>query len=698
MRSPSLAVLPNDAPEVAGRHLPTLPVLPQTSPDALPAGAPPAASPSVLSPSEERDLLALARVALPAGKKLPGAGPQSVAKFHDGLRRAEPALALAYRAALRTLSGMAWVRYRRAIADLEPGQLESLLNWLYEGGFARRSFVRGLLSPLKASYFDDPAIFALLGQPYRGGHVSEEEVQRRVTPVDQPRYVKERTQSASDLADGETIECDVVVIGSGAGGAVAAYELAAAGQAVVILEEGLFFGRQDFIGSTFQMQRLLYRDMGLTVAFGNGAIVVPVGRTVGGTTTVNSGTCYRMPERIFRSWQERHGLTDYTVESLAPYYERVESVLGVDVAGSKFLGGGADAIARGAERLGFRHNPLRRNAPECDGQGLCCFGCPSDAKRSTNVSYVPMALQAGANLIVGAHAERLIVENGRAVGVEAVSRFPKEGTQESRPRFRVRARSVVVAGGSLFTPLMLLSDPVARKALGRSEQLGENLTIHPAAGMFAVLPKALTGPAIPQGYAVEHFHDEGLLMEGAFAPPDLTSVTMTIFGKRFMETMEAFDRMSCFGFMIEDSGHGRVRPGPTGRPLISYSLTEHDCARLKRGIDLVSQIYFAADAERVVTPVRGYEVLNNADELARFRQARLRPDDFELSAYHPLGTARMGVDPKKSVVGPDLQAHDLPGLYICDGSVLPTSPAVNPQLTIMAVATRAAQQLASKLS
>jgi choline dehydrogenase-like flavoprotein len=655
--------------------------------------------PPVLTAAEEQDLLAIARVIMPAGEKLPAAGAETVARTHYGLRRTDHALSLGYRAALHSLSLLARLSHRRRISELTNAELERLLERLYHGGFARRMLVRSLLTPLKLAYYDDPAVFALLGEKYRSNSISEEEVSRRVVPEDQPRYVKERTQAASALSDGETIECDVVVIGTGAGGAVAAYELAAAGHAVVMLEEGLFFGRSDFSGSVLQMQKLLYREMGMTVAFGNNAIVVPVGCTVGGTTTVNSGTCYRMPERVFRHWHEDLGLSEYSSASIAPYYDRVEAVLGVAVAERSILGASSEAVARGAQRLGFRHAPLRRNAPECDAQGVCCFGCPTDAKRSTNVSYVPMALHAGANLLVGAHAERLIIEGGRAVGVEAVARFPKPGTQTTRPRFRVRARAVVVACGSLSTPVLLMSDPVARHVLKRSHALGEHLTIHPAAGVFAVM-RELIHPAkgIPQGYAIEEFHDEGLLMEGAFTPTELTAVTMTLFGRPFVEAMEAFERLSCFGFMIEDSTTGSVRPGPGGRPLINYSLSEHDTARLKRGIDLLAQVYFAADAQRILTPVRGFEVLNSAAELTRFRRARLGPSDFELSAYHPLGTARMGVDPKKSIVDQELQAHDLPGLYICDGSVIPTSPAVNPQVTIMALASRAAQRLAGVLS
>lgn len=693
MQYPSLNVLQDADGAVAGRPSP----LPSAGLYDVASRRELEAKPNVLSEAELADLLAIAQVVMPAGKLLPAAGKEIVERVHDSLRRSEPALVFGYRAALHTVAGMARLRYRRRLSNLPPKSLEDLLHWLYIGGFGRRTLLRSLLSPLKLAYYDDPAIFALLNEPYRRGQSTEEEVRRRVVPADQPRYVKERTQSASDFTDGETLDCDVIVIGSGAGGAVAAYELAAAGHAVILLEEGLFFGRTDF-GGTFEGQKLLYRDMGLTVAFGNTAILVPVGRTVGGTTTVNSGTCYRMPERVFHHWHDGLGLRDYTMESLIPYYERIEAVLGVDYAKQHLLNGGAHVIARGADKLGFRHGPLRRNAPDCDGQGMCCFGCPTDAKRSTNVSYVPMALHAGCNLVVGAHAEQLIIEGGRVTGVRARARFGKPGHDGAPPRFSVRGKAVVVACGSLNTPVLLQSDAGARKALSRSGMLGNNLTIHPAAGVFAVMPKPIhSSRGIPQCYVIEEFHDEGLLMEGIFAPPDLTALTMTLFGRTFVETMEAYDRLSCFGFMMEDSSHGSVRPGPDGRPLIRYDLNDHDTARLKRGIDLLAQVYFASDAERIITPVRGFEIINNLDDLARLRRTRLSPADFELSAYHPLGTARMGVDPKSSVVDQDLQAHDLPGLYICDGSVLPTSPAVNPQETIMALSSRAAQRLATRL-
>ncbi|MCU1276915.1 MAG: oxidoreductase, partial [bacterium] len=226
-----------------------------------------------------------------------------------------------------------------------------------------------------------------------------------------------------------------------------------------------------------------------------------------------------------------------------------------------------------------------------------------------------------------------------------------------------------------------------------------NLSIHPALGVMALFDEKLDGgSAIPQGYAIEQFHDEGILFEGAFAPLDLAAASFTMIGPRFVELIEAYDRIACFGVMIEDVSRGRVRRGPGGRPLITYSLVEHDVARLKRAVEILGRVYFAAGARHVFPLVHGFDELHSPADLERFRHAKLRARDFEISAYHPLGTARMGRDPRRSVVGADHQVHDTPGCYVVDGSVVPSSPAVNPQVTIMALATRAAGEIAAALA
>ena len=240
---------------------------------------------------------------------------------------------------------------------------------------------------------------------------------------------------------GEDVELvlDYVVVGSGAGGATAAVTLARGGEKVAIVEAGPWRDPEDYPHSTYGTMRDMMDDWGSTITVGRAFWPVVQAKLVGGTTVINSGTCYRMPERVYKEWHERHGLFAYTPDSLAEHYERVEQALGVTQAASHLLGAGAQAMARGCDALGYKHAPLRRNAPDCDGQGVCCFGCPTDAKRSTNVSFVPMALQAGASLVTGARAQRLLIEGGRVVGVTAAA-LP-HGSGRS---FTVRARAVIV--------------------------------------------------------------------------------------------------------------------------------------------------------------------------------------------------------------------------------------------------------------
>lgn len=621
-------------------------------------------------------LVALAGTAIPAGTVFPAAGEEVVKRVERALARGPGFLARGYGGLVGALDAAAVARHGRRFARLDPGRRLEVLEGLRRGPLVGRAALRALVAPLKIAHFGDPGFHRSIGC---------------VLPVageERPRYLRERSRAAADLGGPEGLECDVVVIGTGAGGAVVARELAERGLAVVMLEEGGYFQRSDFNGRPFEMGRLLYRDLGATFSLGNVAIPIPLGKTVGGTTTVNSGTCYRTPSRVLRAWREELGLRDLTDAAMDRWYARVEEVLGVAPARTELLGGVGRVIARGCEQLGYRrHGPLQRNAPDCDGQGVCCFGCPTDAKRSTNVSYVPLALRAGAELIHGARVEEITLSGGRAVGVVA------RAIGSGHP-VRVRARAVVVSCGALMTPVLLEENRLCQS----SGYLGRNLSIHPAAAVLAEFDEDLAGGGrfIPQGYAIEQFHEQGLLFEGGSTPLDLTMAMLPFVGPHLVDLAERFDRMAMFGFMVEDRSRGRVR-ALRGRPFISYWLGRADVAQLQRGIAILSRVYLAAGARRVLPLVHGFDQISGEADLGRFAAARLRARDFELTAYHPLGTARMGADRSRSVVGPDNQAHDVPGLYVVDGASVPTSLGVNPQVTIMALATRAAELLADTL-
>lgn len=632
---------------------------------------------SLPTPRERATWGAVAATAIPGGAGLPAAGEETVTRVLAALVAAPPLLSAALRGALGLLDAHARCKHRRGFIALSPSERAAILDGWHRGGALPRGLLRALLVPLKAAHFDDPALHASLGCVY-------ERERPRVSA--HPHHVEARIHRGEALEDDVALACDVVVVGTGAGGAVVGKELAEAGAAVVFIEEGDYFDRRHFSGRPLPMQRDLYRRSGATFAIGNTFIPIPMGRTVGGSTTVNSGTCFRAPDRVLTHWRDGLGLRDFDPATFARHYERVERLLGVAPARTELLGGNARVIARGCEAIGLRsHGPLRRNAPDCDGQGVCCFGCPTDAKRSTNVSYVPMALRAGAALFAGCSVSSVLLEGGRAIGVVARSR--------SGRRLTVRSKIVVVAGGAVMTPGLLAKQRLG----GASGELGRNLSIHPAAGLLAEFDERIAGwDGIPQGYAIEDLVGEGILFEGATLPLEMTLGLAPHWGADLVRLAERFDRLASFGFMIEDTSRGRVR-FVRGEPMLTYRLGRADVERVRRGVEVLARVFFAAGATRVYTPVAGFETLAGEGALRGLAAATLRARDLDLSAYHPLGTARMGVDRRRSVVDPDHQVHDVPGLYVVDGSVVPTSLGVNPQVTIMAMATRAAEQIAARL-
>jgi choline dehydrogenase-like flavoprotein len=639
------------------------------------------ASVQVLGGHLRRTVTAIAETALPAGARFPAADGRTVEKVEQFLAE-EPMMAKGYVGLLRALDAAALVRHRRLFADLDDERRLALLDSWRTAGFHRRNWLRALVTPLKMAHFDDEVLYKHLGCVYQFD---------KPRPEAKPAWWSERVHPGAALGGDLAVEVDVVVIGTGAGGAVVAKELAEAGVAVAMIEEGHYFGREDFTGRPFAMQRKMYRAGGATFSVGNTFIPIPIGVTVGGSTTINSGTCYRAPDRVLNEWVDDLGLDELSPDHLAPYYDKVEATLGVAPAKAQFLGGVGRVIARGCDALGFtRHHPLRRNAPDCDGKGTCCFGCPTDAKRSMNVSYVPMALKAGAELFHGCRVERIVVEDGRATGV--VARAVGSGH-----RLTVHAKAVVVSCGTLVTPILLEKNGLCQG----SGQLGRNLSIHPAAGAIAIFDDEVINQwdGIPQGYAIEDLHEEGILFEGASTPLEFTMALAPYVGPRLTELAERFDHVASFGFMVEDTSRGRVRL-VGGRPVITYVLNGKDVARMKRGVEVLARVFLAAGASRVLVPIHGFgdgEIRGEGD-LDALRQHDVAARDFEMSAYHPLGTARMGHSPAKSVVGPDHQTHEVAGLYVVDGASVPTSLGVNPQITIMAMATRAAQKIAAAVA
>jgi len=499
-------------------------------------------------------------------------------------------------------------------------------------------------------------------------------------------------QNVENLPDKVDLEADVCIIGSGAGGAVAAAVLAEAGRSVVVLEEGGYFTKKDFQERDIMWAfKEMYRNAGSTGTVGMPPIVMPIGKTVGGTTTVNSGTMFRTPAKVLKEWEWTYGVKDAGPEHMARYLDIVEETTEVRPVREEILGENQKKIREGAEILGLSHGPLRRNANKlCAGCGVCCFGCPSDGKRPMHLTFIPRAVKAGAEIYPRCRAEKLIVHGRRVLGVRG--RFIHPNKRGVKPDMEVRARVVLLCAGAVYSPVFLLKQKLANS----SKQLGKNLTIHPASRVGAFFDEPIYGwKGVPQGYCIDEYRDEGIMAEGAHGPPALMGGSVPGVGKTFKEHINNIAYFADFGVMVSDTGSGVVRVGLRGEPIIIYQMNKEDTRRIKKGMGMVAGVFLAAGAKYAMPAVWKYPRISSAADVLKFREAKIKPKDIQVGAFHPLGTCRMGENPKKTVVNSYLRCHDLDNLYVVDGSPFPTSLGVNPQETIMAFAYRTGEHIAN---
>ncbi|MEA2388550.1 MAG: hypothetical protein QOG41_1323 [Thermoleophilaceae bacterium] len=490
----------------------------------------------------------------------------------------------------------------------------------------------------------------------------------------------ERVESGTSITGDRTIRVDACVIGTGAGGAPVAKELAEGGMSVAMLEEGKRFTTDDFNARPRDMMARLYRDAGQIATLGNVPVVLPLGKSVGGTTLINSGTCFRTPPPVLEMWGERFGLDRMSPDELDPFFRRVERIQNVVQVPPEYAGRNAHVVKRGADALGWSGDFIYRNVRGCVGSGICTFGCPTSAKQHVGLTYVPLAWNAGATTYTACRAKRIEIEGGRVRAVEA--------TTAAGGRRRIECDVAVVACGAIATPLVLREQGIGLE----SGQLGHNLSIHPATGVRALFDEEIDmAKGVPQSYYVDEFADEGIMFEGAAGPPDYAAMSFPFSGERHREVMLQYPNQSQFGLMVSDLSRGSVhRRG--GMVQIRYDLNRDDTATFKLGIERLCELYWAAGARALYPPIAGIPELRDG-ELTRVREHDLRASELTLLAFHPLGTARADARPGHGVVDGDLKVRGTDNLYVADGSVVPSSIGVNPQITIMALATRLAFHL-----
>ena len=472
-------------------------------------------------------------------------------------------------------------------------------------------------------------------------------------------------------------------MGSGAGGAVVAKELAERGLDVVVVEEGGYFTKDDFVGPPIARFQKLARDAGTTQTFSRRPIPIPLGKAVGGTTVINSGTCWRAPDKVLRDWESRCGLEGVGPDHMRPYFDRVERILNIRPVPRDLWGRNAELTHKGVTSLGVSGGPLLRNITDCHGCGTCAMGCPTNAKQAMHISYLPLAQRAGARIFGRCRVERVLTEGGAAVGVVASA---LDNNEQKRATLTVLANDVVVAAGTIHTPVVLKRSGLE----GRSRQAGRNLRIHPALGVAGAYPEDVSSwKGTLQPYFVDHLFDShDVMLETTSSVPALAAGALPGVGREAVDMLPGLRLVASIGLYVSDTSAGRLHLLPRSRePIIRYHLNETDFRKLLVGMRLAAEIHLAAGAMVALVGLPGLPAIGSTADLDKLTEGNWRPTDVRPTAFHPMGTARMG-RPGEGVVDAFGKHHDVQHLYIADGSVFPTCVGVNPQVSIMAFATR----------
>jgi choline dehydrogenase-like flavoprotein len=512
-----------------------------------------------------------------------------------------------------------------------------------------------------------------------------------------------RVIDASALAHDVEHECDVAIVGTGAGGGTAAEILADAGLAVTLVEEGPLRSSSDFHMREREAYPELYQESAARKTLDK-AINILQGRCVGGGTTVNWTSAFRTPAATLARWRTHHGVRTFDEASLAPWFARMEARLGVAPWTTAPNANNA-ALARGADALRVGHAPIRRNVRGCWNLGYCGMGCPTNAKQSMLVTTIPAALDRGATLYTRLRALRFIATGDRVATLECGA-MTANGVDRAPWTVRVRARAYVAAGGAINTPALLLrSDLPDPHAL-----VGRRTFLHPTVVSAAIMPERIDAFAgAPQSVYSDAWLDVapdgpvGYKLEAPPVHPILAAITLPDFGAAHAARMAELPHWHVLIALMRDgfaaaSQGGRVRLRDDGSPALDYPLDTYLWDGARRAMTSMAELQFAAGAREVV-PVHargvGYADLAAArDAIARFD---LAPRRTPVVSAHVMGGAPFGSDAATSVVGEDGRHHALANLYVMDGSLFPTSIGANPQMTIYAVVARLADGLARTL-
>lgn len=607
-------------------------------------------------------------------------------------------------------------RLRRFVHLSGEEQDAVLRSWESSRIPARRTVFQALRRLVLSTFYGLPASYGAIGYlgPFHGrepalpwegalpGTPSDAEPVARVPgpgphgappPGTVTRALRDAVVRGDRLGEETVIRAGVCVVGTGAGGAVAAARLAEAGHEVVLLEEGGFWTAEELTEREGEMVPRLYADAGMR-ATDDLSVSIFQGRAVGGSTAVNWLIMLRTPEWVLEEWAREHGTEGMGPAEMARAFDLVERETHTRPVPDDAHSPNNRIVLDGAARLGWSARAGSVNARGCVRSGMCGLGCRYDARQGAAVAYLPRALAAGARLHADVRVRRIdLVERGGPAPLKRVHGTVLDPlTGEPRGTVTVEAPVVVLAAGAVGTPAIL-----QRSGMGGGG-VGKWLRLHPTSAVIGRYGRVIYGAAgVPLSAVCDEFvrgdgDGYGFWIECPPAYPGTASATLPGFGARHRALMEAFPHLGSTIVLVRDGADrarssGEVKVGADGRSRIRYRLSSPDWRMLLRGLEAAARLHFAAGAEEVLTVHAEECRVGSLREVGKIGRMGYAPNRMGLYSAHVNGTCRIGRDPETSGCTPSGERWGVPGLYVCDGSLLPTAPGVNPQETIMALAT-----------
>ncbi len=496
---------------------------------------------------------------------------------------------------------------------------------------------------------------------------------------------------AADISKYREDSADFVVVGTGAGGGIAGWVLTEMGYEVIWVEAGPYMTAEDFRDDVYTSMLNLAKDAGATSMMGRAIVTYLQGSCVGGSPLINSAIVWRTPEEVVDEWAEKFGTGNVINNRTLEYaFEKIEKLLNIHPIEEEILGGNNLLFKEACEKMGYESRVIRRNTRGCHGSNRCVQGCPFKAKLSPDVTFVPWSLEKGARVYSNCRVVKIISKNRKATGVEVV--FKERGKENYRPvKGRIYARrGVILAAGAIDTPHLIRKS----RLQGDSKAVGKFFMAHPGVGIGGIFDREINislGPS--QGYESPHFRKgHHFKMETIGLPIELLSARTPGFGREFMKRIENYNYVAVWDSYVKSEAHGQVMSTIFG-PVPKYEPTKRDTEILIFAIKKMAEMMFEVGAKVVFPGIYGIPEEITKDQLNLIDEAEPDPRNLLLYASHLFGGARMGVDPRISVVDLNFKVHGVENLFVTDASVFPTNLGVNPQHTVMAVSMIGAERI-----